>query len=265
MTDVVPQIGGRPEPAAFYTSLSDFGRELIGNSARRGANRELGQAVVSPGESGYLETAFIPHPLFLIVMSNSATPSDGFDPLKITRPDKALMWYYLIVSLPGFLTPLLPLFFKYETLRYRFDDEGVSMSWGILFRREIYLTYRRIQDIHLTRNILQRWLGLATVSVQTASGSSSPEMSIEGILQADALRDFLYVKMRGARDHSPRADPRDPATDTAAPVHGDPVHGDPVHGDPVHGDPVHGDQALELLRDIRDALGQLASRRGAGG
>src|SRR4029077_19739063 len=117
-------------------------------------------------------------------------------------PHKSLMSYYLLVALltgPGFPFAIVPLFFRYETLRYRFDDAGVSMSWGILFRREIYLTYRRIQDIHLTRNILQRWLGLGTVSVQTASGSASPEMSIEGILQADALRDFLYTKMRGAR------------------------------------------------------------------
>src|SRR5690348_3536787 len=54
--------------------------------------------------------------------------TDSFDPRKITRPDRALMMYYFIVSLPSILVALLPLFFKYETLRYRFDDEGVSMS-----------------------------------------------------------------------------------------------------------------------------------------
>jgi uncharacterized protein len=82
----------------------------------------------------------------------------AFDPREIARPDRALLNYYLIVALltgPGFPLAFLPLFFKYQTLRYHFDDEGISMSWGILFRREIYLTYRRIQDIHLTRNILQ--------------------------------------------------------------------------------------------------------------
>ena len=84
------------------------------------------------------------------------------------------------------------------------------MSWGILFRRETYLTYKRIQDIHLTRNIIQRWMGLATVSIQTASGSSNAEMSIEGLLQAEPLRDFLYAKMRGAKgEHEPVAADRD--------------------------------------------------------
>lgn len=160
-------------------------------------------------------------------MTIAPAPTD-FDPRQLSRPDPALMRYYLFVSLlsgPGFFFAILPLFFKYETLRYRFDDEGISMSWGILFRREIYLTYRRIQDIHLTRNLLQRWLGLATVSVQTASGSSGPGVSIEGILQADELRDFLYGKMRGARDHVVDAGQAAPA-----------------------------DEALTLLREIRDAL-----------
>ena len=108
---------------------------------------------------------------------------NAFDPRRIERPDSSLLKYYVIMSLltgPGFLVVFWPLFFKYETLKYRFEDEGMSMSWGFLFRHEINLTYRRIQDIHLTRNLVQRWLGLATVSIQTASGSASPEMNIEG-------------------------------------------------------------------------------------
>ncbi len=165
----------------------------------------------------------------------SATIPTTFDHRQITRPDPALMRYYLFVSIltgPGFFFAILPLFFKYETLRYRFDDEGIAMSWGILFRREIYLTYRRIQDIHLTRNLLQRWLGLATVSVQTAAGSSGPGMSIEGIPRADDLRDFLYTKMRGARDHLP------PEPATGAPA----------------------DEPLVLLREIRDALARQSAK-----
>ncbi len=152
-----------------------------------------------------------------------------FDPTAIERPHKSLMTYYIIMSVltgPGFFVMILPLFFKYETLKYKFDAEGMSMSWGILFRREIYLTYRRIQDIHLTRNIIQRWLGLATVTIQTASGNSGPEMSIEGILQADPLRDYLYVKMRGAREHH----------------------------QPVQAQQETRDEPLALLREIRDLL-----------
>jgi putative membrane protein len=119
---------------------------------------------------------------------------------KIERPDPSLMTYYtLICVLTGPLFPIfiVPSWFRYHTMRYRFDADGVSMRWGILFRREINLTYSRIQDIHLTSNLIERWLGLARVQIQTASGSSAAEMTIEGIKEFEVLRDFLYSKMRG--------------------------------------------------------------------
>lgn len=128
--------------------------------------------------------------------------SSTFDAKSITRPASELFTYYLItaiLTLPAVVVVLPALWFRYITLKYSFDDEGVSMRWGILFQRETVLTYRRIQDIHVTRDLIQRWLGLATVSVQTASGNSSPEMKLEGILQAEELRDYLYRKMRGAK------------------------------------------------------------------
>lgn len=131
----------------------------------------------------------------------------------IERPDPSLMKYYAIQSLflgPLFFLVLIPRYFRYHTLRYRFDREGVSMQWGILFRREISLNYSRIQDIHLSSNLIERWLGLARIEVQTASGSSSAEMTIEGIVEFAAVRDFLYSNMRGARDHG-----RDGASDPA--------------------------------------------------
>jgi uncharacterized membrane protein YdbT with pleckstrin-like domain len=166
---------------------------------------------------------------------------DTFDPRKIERPDSSLMKYYVIMAVltgPGLIVELPRLFFKYETLKYRFEDDGMSMSWGLLFRHEIHLTYRRIQDIHLSRNIIQRWLGLATVSIQTASGSSGPEVSIEGILEADQLRDYLYAKMRGAKgmDEPQSATAENPA-----------------------------DEVLRLLIEIRDLVRQKSSERGGTG
>ena len=164
--------------------------------------------------------------------------SKSFKPTAIDRPDPALLKYYALCALmsgPAFPFVFLPLYFKYHTLRYALDKDGISMSWGILFRKEIHLTFRRIQDIHLTRNFVQRWLGLATVAIQTASGKSGPEMSIEGILEAEPLRDFLYTKMRGAH-----GDPalQDSESDQAASV----------------GSINNEDEALVLLTEIRDAL-----------
>ncbi len=120
-------------------------------------------------------------------------------------PDAALMKYYALASLlagPAFPVLLLYHWFRYRTLRYEVDQEGITMRWGILFRREVSLTYARIQDIHLTSNVVERWLGLAKIQVQTASGSAAAEMTIEGLPRFGAVRDFLYSRMRGARDRT---------------------------------------------------------------
>lgn len=117
------------------------------------------------------------------------------------RPHSSLMTYFVISSLvagPAFPIVLWVRFLRYRTLQYVFDDEGVSMSWGMLFRREVSLTYARLQDIHLTSNVLERWFGLARLQLQTASGSAAAEMTIEGLKDFEEIRDHLYARMRRA-------------------------------------------------------------------
>jgi uncharacterized membrane protein YdbT with pleckstrin-like domain len=165
----------------------------------------------------------------------------AFDPSTITRPHERLLTYYLIVSLLtliAFPITFIPLYIKYRTLRYRFDDEGVWRRQGLLWRKEVNVAYRRIQDIHLTTGLIQRWLGLATVSIQTAAGSATPEVTIDGVLEAQALRDFFYTKMRGVRDGTVPSEPR---------------------GQPAAGR-TGGDEALALLAEIRDSLRRVEER-----
>jgi putative membrane protein len=121
----------------------------------------------------------------------------------IERPDKALLLYYFLIAIV--IPPAFPvigpfLYFRYRTMRYKFSDDGISMSWGILFRRQIIVQYARIQDIHLKSNVVERQLGLARILIQTASGSSSAELTIEGLKEFEPLRDFLYARMRGVKD-----------------------------------------------------------------
>ena len=138
------------------------------------------------------------------------TLSRTIDIASIERPRSALLTYYFVSSFvlgPLFLVLLIPRLLRYQTLRYRFDQEGVSMSWGVLFRREIHLTYARIQDIHLTSNFVERWLSLARIQIQTASASAKAEMTIEGVDVPSEVRDYLYERMRGARGSSGASQP----------------------------------------------------------
>ena len=136
------------------------------------------------------------------------------------RPDARLLTYYLLSAL--IIPPLwpiiaLPLYFRYHSLRYRFDNEGISVRWGILFRREIVLNYARIQDIQIRANVVERWLGLARIDLQTAAGNAGAEMTLEGFPDFEALRDFLYQRMRGVTSPSRPI----PAAGTSSPASSD--------------------------------------------
>jgi putative membrane protein len=131
-----------------------------------------------------------------------AEGGDGPAAVGLRRPHRNLLVYYVLESLllgPLFPALLVPRLLKYRTLRYRLDEAGLSAEWGALFRREVSLSYARIQDIHLATNLVERWLGLGRVQVQTASGSSRAEMTIEGLRDYEAVRDWIYGRMRGAR------------------------------------------------------------------
>ena len=120
----------------------------------------------------------------------------------IERPSPPLWKYYVlqaIASNVAFPVTIVLLYFRYHTRRYRFDAEGIHMRWGILMRHEVMLNYSRIQDIQLRANVIERWLGLARIEIQTASGSAGAQMTLEGLLNFVEVRDFLYSRMRGAR------------------------------------------------------------------
>jgi putative membrane protein len=118
----------------------------------------------------------------------------------VTRPLPRLWTYYVLQALatgPLFPVTLAYLYFRYHTLAYRFDAQGVSMSWGILFRREVHLAYPRIQDLHLMSNVVERWLGLAKLHVQTASGQAQAQMVLEGLPDVGRVRDELFLRSHG--------------------------------------------------------------------
>lgn len=178
------------------------------------------------------------------------TPEEIYE---LERPHPSLLTLYVVRALmsgPLIVITLPLLLFRYKTLRYRFDDQGVHMRWGLLFRREVNLNYARIQDIHVRSGVVQRWLGLADLLVQTASGSSGPEMKVEGFHEYQAIRDFLYTRMRGfKRAHESSDEPARPSSSTGSGAGA-----------------LASDEAVALLREIRDELratrGELERGRG---
>lgn len=165
-------------------------------------------------------------------------------PPQIDRPSPALLTYYVLssfLSLPAVVIVLPAMWIRYQTLKYELQESGIRMQVGLFFRKEVVVAFRRIQDIHVSRNIVQRWLGIASVSIQTASGNAMPEIVLEGMTDPDGIRDFLYERMRGAKGQ------------TTSSVAGDPTN--EVGSNPTEDT----EEATELLRGIRDNLAVLVA------
>jgi len=107
--------------------------------------------------------------------------------------------------LVSYLLASLGLYVRFRTLRYRWDEDGLTRQWGLLFRRESFLAYKRIQDAKVSQGVVERFFGLGTVSIETASGSKGLEESIEGMREFQLVRDFLYERMRGHGAPAPAA------------------------------------------------------------
>lgn len=169
------------------------------------------------------------------------------DTTALEKPSPKLLTYYLLTSLltgPGLFFAIPALIIRYSTLRYRFEESGIRSQVGLFFRNETVIAFRRIQDIHVSRNIIQRWLGIASVSIQTASGNASPEIVLEGMTDEDTIRDWLYERMRGAKVG-----------------HGDEQSTLSADGACESENPAH--EVTVLLRGIRDNLAIMAAQSGA--
>lgn len=77
----------------------------------------------------------------------------------------------------------------YDRWHWRITDDEVDTTSGVLVITHRLIPMARIQHVDTTRGVLERAMGLATVVVHTAAGSSNiPVLSVE---QANAVRDQI--------------------------------------------------------------------------
>jgi uncharacterized protein len=75
---------------------------------------------------------------------------------------------------------------RYARWRWRLTPLALELRHGVVVHRHTAVPYFRIQQIDITRGVLERWLDLATLQVTTASASGSA--SLPGIAADEAPR-----------------------------------------------------------------------------
>ncbi|MDB9248044.1 PH domain-containing protein [Halorubrum ezzemoulense] len=115
---------------------------------------------------------------------------------------------FVIVNSGGFGLPLavgggaaiLLVTFAYEVAYYRrfeyvLTEDTLDISSGVISRREREIPYRRIQNVDVSRGVIQRAIGVAAVDLETAGGSST-EGSIRFVTPDEATRLQREVQRR---------------------------------------------------------------------
>jgi len=84
----------------------------------------------------------------------------------VFRPGGQLEIWLMILFVPAVIGALA----KYLSFRYRLGPDALIIREGIVTRNERHVPYARIQNIDLVQNPFHRWLNVAEVRVETASG-----------------------------------------------------------------------------------------------
>ena len=98
---------------------------------------------------------------------------ESFSPVPL--PDNTFMWFELI-AMASFLLQL-PFSYAYVLIDYKMrwyivTDRSLRIRAGVNRIRELTMTYANIQNISIQQNIVQQFLGIADLKVQTAGGAS---------------------------------------------------------------------------------------------
>jgi membrane protein YdbS with pleckstrin-like domain len=152
-----------------------------------------------------LDTPFKPSPAIITWFSTNFILLMGFTIVVVLLP----LVYYREISPDTFYLTLviiaiaIVLFYiwarlYYESMWYELHNDEMRWKRGVIFRRTGIVPYNRVTNIDIKQGPVMRPLGISTVSIQTAgySGKGVPEISIEGIVHAEELRELIRTMVR---------------------------------------------------------------------
>jgi len=86
----------------------------------------------------------------------------------------------------------------YKRFEYELTDDTFDIRSGVFSRREREIPYGRIQNVDISRNVVQRLVGLSAVNIETAGGGSTEAvMQYVSPLEATRLQQDIRRHKRG--------------------------------------------------------------------
>ena len=89
----------------------------------------------------------------------------------------------------------------YHSLSYEIQDDEVIVRVGIWTKSVKHVPYRTVTNLTAKRDILDRWLGLGTLDIQTAgmSGQTGAEEKLAGLPDVQEVYEMVATALRRFR------------------------------------------------------------------
>ncbi|WP_251198229.1 PH domain-containing protein [Anaerotardibacter muris] len=122
--------------------------------------------------------------------------------------DSRLAGYGLIVGIIIVVTlivamgiAMLARFISYKYIWYEYTNDEFSFFSGIISKKRVHIPYTRIQSVNQRASLLQRIVGVCTVSIETAGGAENKAVMLPYIERsaAEALRKELFTRKQLAQ------------------------------------------------------------------
>ena len=118
------------------------------------------------------------------------------------HPHPGIQWtpvYGMLWRMLPFLALLLAVdglicYLRMRAYRIDLGPQGVALQMGVLSRSHETLIYAKIQDILIRRNVLERLLGLSSVTIQNAMGQPAYIPGLKAST-AESLRDEILRRL----------------------------------------------------------------------
>jgi len=91
----------------------------------------------------------------------------------------------------------------YRTIIYKLTDKEMIWRRGVWFKNTGIVPYNRITNVDIAQGPISRWLGIASLKIQTAgysvTSAAHSEIRIDGVEDFEGLRDTIMGFVRGKK------------------------------------------------------------------
>ena len=89
----------------------------------------------------------------------------------------------------------------YRSLRYEVQDDEVVVNAGIWTKSVKHVPYRTVTNMQVKRDVVDRWLGIGTLNIQTAgmSGQTGAEERLVGLSNVQEVYEAVAEELRRFR------------------------------------------------------------------